>query len=47
MTSRKLVRAPTPSASRVASMYIDESDQAVAKLKSDLQSANMVLDAAH
>jgi hypothetical protein len=35
---------PTPSMSKVAGMYIEESNQAVAKLKSDLQSANLVLD---
>ncbi|MDE2270359.1 MAG: hypothetical protein KGJ94_00045 [Xanthomonadaceae bacterium] len=38
---------PTPSMSKVAGMYIEQADQAVAKLKSDVQSANLVLDAAH
>ncbi|MGH8232970.1 MAG: WD40/YVTN/BNR-like repeat-containing protein [Rhodanobacteraceae bacterium] len=38
---------PTPSMSKVASTYIDESDQAVSRMKSDLQSANLVLDMEH
>jgi photosystem II stability/assembly factor-like uncharacterized protein len=38
---------PTPSMSKVAGMYVDQANQAVAKLKSDVQSANLVLDAAH
>jgi photosystem II stability/assembly factor-like uncharacterized protein len=35
---------PTPSMSKVAGIYRDEANQAVVKLKSDLQSANLVLD---
>ncbi|HJP97551.1 MAG TPA: hypothetical protein VJ862_03205 [Rhodanobacteraceae bacterium] len=35
---------PTPSMSKVARMYIDDSDRAVSRMKSDVQSANLVLD---